>query len=100
MDRAAHWGHVLTFNFCRGARKARRWIVKLLPVIFVLDCCNLYLEALAHPHAARLSLPFHVRIVQFLSCALLYTLVFGWVYLLMRRFYRSEISDPIFRLKT
>ncbi|MFH1266320.1 MAG: hypothetical protein ABIK89_11380 [Planctomycetota bacterium] len=91
---------LLASALSQGVRKARRWIVKLLPVIFVLDCFNLYLAALTHPHAARVSVPFHVRIVEF-SCAVLFgTVVFGWVYILMHRFYRSEISDPIFCSKT
>jgi len=91
---------LLAYALGRGIRKARRWIVKFLPVIFVLDCFVLYLGAIALPHAARVSVPFQVRIVEFFSCALLHTLIFGWVYLLMHRFYRSEISDAIFCSKT
>jgi hypothetical protein len=87
---------LLASALSQGVRKARLWIVKLLPAIFVLDCFNSYLGALAIPHGGRVNVPFRVRIVEFFCCALLQTLVFGWVYLLMYRFYRSEVSDPIF----
>lgn len=91
---------LLASALSQGVRKARRWIVRLLPLIFVLDCFILYLAAFALPHAVRVSVPFQVRIVEFSSYVLFHTLVFGWIYLLMHRFYRSEISDPIFPSKS
>ncbi len=74
-----------------GSSRARKLLVSYLPCIYMVDSFTFYLEM----QVGTGDLPIDT-LAGLVVSQILFALLFGWLYIWMYRFYRSEMSDPIF----
>jgi len=88
------WIPVLV-GLCFRIRAAREAVLRLLPLVFVLDAWGSYFSGLHDIPPALAASPFH-RLIALLIWHALFVVVFGWLYVWMFLLYRSKASDALF----